>query len=174
VYVVFNEEMLAKKIWSYRKFALVLTSIITAVMAYFGVEAYFSANALLADHSTIRANVVQTEHREQRGKKGLTKDIYEVSYSFNLDTKSYSASFHTNAEKFSDIKSTGIVEIAYSNKNPANFERLELLLRQSDPKDLGKRIGLVFLLAYLFFSLIIWVIKSKLKKNIGQPMEVQD
>lgn len=174
MYIVYNEEMLAKKVSSYRKLALILTLIITAVMAYFGVEAYFKAKNILADFSTVQASVTSAQHREERGRKGRVKDIYEVSYTFNLNSQQYSDTFQTNADKFAEYQSTGSVEVAYSNKNPGNFDRLYLLKRQSDPADLATRIGIVFVIVYLILSIFVWRAKSKLKKKLGQPMEVKD
>ena len=102
MFVVFNEQLLAKKVSGYRKFALLLTVIITVVMAYFGVRAYFDAKALLSDHSIAQAQITHTEHRQEQGKKGFLKDIYEVSYEFNVNNRAYLASFITNENKFAD------------------------------------------------------------------------
>lgn len=174
MYAVFNEEMLAKKVSGYRKIALILTIIVTLIMAYFGVEAYLNAKDILADYSTVQATVVGAEHRQEQGRKGRIKDVYEVSYQFNHDNKDYNDSFTTNADKFEDYKRSGLVRIAYSNKNPQKFDRLDLLQVQADVKDLGKRMGMVFVLVYLFFSFFVWIAKARWKKRLGQPMEVED
>lgn len=174
MFVVFNEQLLAKKVSGYRKFAFMLSVIVTVVMAYFGVRAYFNAKNILADHSVVRALITHTEHRQEAGKKGLMKDIYEVSYEFDLNNRAYLASFNTNQDKFEQYQKGGHLKIAYSNQDPKKFERLELLQRQSDPRDLARRIGIVFILVYLFFSVFVWMAKSKWKKRLGQPMEIED
>lgn len=172
MYIVFNEELLRKKVSAYRKFALFLTIIVTVGMGFFGVQSYLNAKNILSDYSTINAVVTSADHREEKGKKGFNKDIYEISYTFNLDDKDYKASFNTNVEKFEQYKRNGKIEIAYSKKNPSNFDRYELLRHQADHRDLARRIALIFVFTYLFFSIFVWIAKSKLKKLIGQPMEV--
>jgi len=174
VFVVFNEQLLARKVSGYRKFALLLTVITTVTMAYFGVRAYYQAKSLLSDYSVVQAQITHTEHRQEEGKKGFIKDIYEVSYEFNVNNRSYLASFKTNEDKFTQYREGGLLKIAYSNQNPKQFERLDLLKRQSNPRDLARRIGIVFILVYLFFSIFVWIAKSKWKKRLGQPMEIED
>jgi len=174
VFVVFNEQLLAKKVSGYRKFAFLLTIITTVVMAYFGVRAYIHAKGILSDYSVVKAQITHTEHRQEPGKKGLVKDIYEVSYEFDLNNRAFLASFKTNEDKFEQYQEGGLIKIAYSNQDPNKFERLELLKRQSDPRDLARRIGIVFVLVYLFFSIFVWMAKSKWKKRLGQPMEIED
>lgn len=173
MYIVFNKELLAKKVSGYRILVLKITVIITLILGFIGTKTYIEAYAILSDHTAVQASVTHTEHRQEKGKLGLMKDVYLVSYVFSVGVKNYQSSFNTNAEKFSRYKKNGVVTIAYSNRDPNDFERLDLLKRQADPLDLARRVGLVFVLVYLFFSIFVWVAKARLKKKLGQPMEVQ-
>lgn len=167
---VFTEEMLAKKLSGFRKFAIISTVIILIFAGYVGAKSYLRATEILSDHSTVQATITRAEHWQEEGKKGNLKDIYEIRYSFLVEDKPYGSSFRTNEEKFIAYKAAGFVEIAYSNKNQTDFDRLELLQTQSSPLDLAKRTVILLIAVIAFFGVIGFLVKNILKKKIGKPV----
>jgi len=167
---VYTEAMLARKLAGFKKFSAVVILAVMIFATYVGIQSYLRATRILSDHSTLQAKVTQAEHRQERTKKGRLKDIYEVSYSFALGGKAYAATFHTNKEKFDKYKSAGILDVAYSNRNHAEFDRKELLLTQSSLFGLLKRLGIIFVGAIVFFSIIGFIVKGRLKKKLGTPL----
>ena len=167
---VYTEEMLNKKVAGFKKFSAVAILIIMILGTYVGIQAYVRATRILSDHSTMQAKLTKAEHWRERAKKGRMKDIYEVSYAFELESKPYNATFRTNEEKFNQYKSTGTVEVAYSNKNHAEFDRKDLLLRQSSLLRLFKRLGIILIASIAFFAIIGFLVKARLRKKLGQPI----
>lgn len=162
--------MLASKMAGFKKFSAVVILAVMIFATYVGIQSYLRATRILSDHSTLQAKVTQADHRQERTKKGRLKDIYEVSYSFDLGGKAYAATFRTNKEKFDRYKSDGSLNVAYSNRNHAEFDRKELLLTQSSVFGLLKRLGMIFIGAIIFFSIIGFIVKGRLNKKLGKPL----
>ena len=173
MYIVYSEAMLAKKISTYRKFVLKLTLLLTVIFAVIEIKSYLLAKVILGNHAVIQAHVTGVKALPKEDKfASLTRQNYQISYTFNINKQEYTSSFYTNVDQSSHYKQIGQITIAYSRDNPNKFDRLELLQKQSDPRQLARRIALVFVSIYLFFSIFIWIAKLRLKKNVGQPMEV--
>jgi hypothetical protein len=167
---VFTEEMVRKKLSGYKKFAVVTTIILVIFGVYVGANSYLRANDILSDHSAVQATVTKTEYRQEEGKKGRLKDVYEVFYSFSQNGSPVNGSFRTNQEKFIQYRSSGVVEIAYSNKNPAEFDRLELLKSQSSLSGLLSRMAIFLVACIVFFGLLGLIIRAMLNKKVGSPI----
>lgn len=167
---VYTEGMLARRMAAFKKFSGIVILAIMMLATYVGIQSYIRATRILSDHSIVQAKVTHSEHRQERTKKGRLKDIYEVSYGFDLDGKAYAATFRTNEEKFVKYKSTGALTVAYSNKNHAEFDRKELLITQSSLLGMFMRLAMIFVAAIIFFSIIGFIVKGRLKKKLGKPI----
>ncbi len=169
--IIYTEEMLVKKLSSYKKFSVIATVVIMLFGVYIGVQSYQRASYVMSDYSTIKATVTKAQHWQEEGKKGRMKDIYEINYSFNLNGKSHSSSFRTNNDNYNIYKASGIVEIAYSNKDHSQFDRFELLKSQSSIIGLAGRMGIMLIAVIFFFTVIGLIVKVKLRKKVGMPIQ---
>lgn len=131
-----------------------------------GISGYLQASTILKDHSVVSAPVQLKEIEEQRGRKGRVSYTYHFTYTFNAAGKPRTGAFSTsesNATPYMEEEAT--VRVAYSNRDPSNFERLSTLESHKGLGAVLKRllIALVFaavlaLVAHLLITRRLFVI----------------
>jgi len=102
-----------------------------AALLLFVVTTYFAGQfvgnitsntlAWTNDHSSTKASVTelvfgQEEYRNRKGRK-RTRDVYSVSYQFNVDGEGISNTVNISASQFNDLEQGGEIDVWYSNQD---------------------------------------------------------
>lgn len=138
------------------------------VLGASGLSGWFQARAILQDHSVATAPVKLEDVEEKRGRKGRISHAYHFSYSFDAAGKPQVGRFSTSESNASPFMADGAtVKVAYSNREPSRFERLDRLESRSGLGSVLKRwmIALVFsailaLVAHLIITRRLFVVHA--------------
>ncbi|NZA25699.1 DUF3592 domain-containing protein [Luteimonas sp. SJ-92] len=145
--------------WSKRFFQVVFV-LAAGVLMFMGIDGYREASSILADHSVVNVPVELEGIDEERGRRGRTRHMFDFGYAFEVDGTQYRGAFTTsesNAEKYLGDGTT--IDIAYSNADPARFDRLDKLQGMAGAGSLVKRMAIAVLgaafLAFVMHMLLV-------------------
>ncbi|WP_315807532.1 DUF3592 domain-containing protein [Pseudomonas sp. C9-3] len=130
------------------------------VMCLTTIGDHLRAKRILADHSVVSAPLALDEVTEERGRRGRTKEMYHFTYQFEVKGQPYIGRFDvagSNADKYPEGT---VLQIAYSNADPAHFDRLDRLQDLSDTGSMFTRLG-VGLLGAALIGFIIHLLATR-------------
>lgn len=139
------------------------------LMCLTAIGDHLRARRILADHSVVSAPLVLDEVTEERGRRGRTKEMYHFTYQFEVKGQPYIGRFDvagSNADKYPEGT---LLQVAYSNTDPAHFDRLDRLQDLSDTSGLFTRLGVGILGA----ALISFIIHLLATRRLFVPREEQ-
>ncbi len=115
---------------------------------------YQEATTILSDAQVIDADLMLTDVRFEKGRKGKTKGVYEFTYSYEAGGQTYEKSFTTsqnNADKYVDETT---IPVAFAKSEPELSGKLNQLEKNSSLGSLTWR-GLVALLGLMFLAAVV-------------------
>lgn len=148
--------------WSGRLFLLAFV-VCAAWLAYTALSNYRLAGQIMSDHSVVSAPVTVASITEESGRKGRTSLMYHFSYTFEVKGHLYQGSFsaiESNAGPY--LGENVSVEVAYSNADPARFDRLERLQDQAAMGGLLGRLAFAVLGSALLALILHLLVVAKL------------
>ncbi|MDH5825042.1 hypothetical protein QFW77_18915 [Luteimonas sp. RD2P54] len=145
--------------WSKRFFQVAFV-VAAGVLTFMGVEGYREARSILADHSVVNVPVELEAITEESGRRGRTKHMFEFGYAFEVDGRQYHGAFSTSESNAQKYLGDGVtIDVAYSNADPARFDRLDRLQGMGGAGSLLKRMAIALLgaafLAFVMHMLLV-------------------
>lgn len=137
------------------------------VMCLTAIGDHLRAKRILADHSVVSAPLALDNVTEERGRRGRTKEMYHFTYQFQVKGQPYIGRFDVAGSNVDNYPEGTVLQIAYSNADPAHFDRLERLQDLSKTSGMFTRLGVGVLGA----ALIAFIIHLLATRRLFVPRE---
>jgi len=124
------------------------------VMCLTAIGDHLRAKRILADHSVVSAPLALDNVTEERGRRGRTKEMYHFTYQFEVKGQHYIGRFDVAGSNVDKYPEGTVLQIAYSNTDPAHFDRLDRLQDLSETGGMFTRLGVGVLGAALLAFII--------------------
>ncbi|MBB4862343.1 hypothetical protein HNP46_001181 [Pseudomonas nitritireducens] len=130
------------------------------VMCLTAIGDHLHAKRILADHSVVSAPLALDNVTEERGRRGRTREMYHFTYQFEVKGQPYIGRFDVAASNVDQYSEGSTLQIAYSNADPAHFDRLDRLQNFADTGGVFTRLG-VGVLGAALISFIIHLLATR-------------